>query len=80
MDGDDRERGCGRDPGGDGGLLARGRRRVATLIDGDVLPRGDDVRTWDGRNGGNRGLASGLYLARLRQGPRSATTKISLIR
>ncbi len=55
-------------------------RIVREILGGDVMQEGDNVRIWDGRDDRNRGLASGIYLARLRQGPRSATAKIKLVR
>ncbi len=55
-------------------------RRVATLIDGIVLEAGEQHRTWDGRDDAGRAVASGVYLARLQAGDRTARTRLTLVR
>jgi hypothetical protein len=54
-------------------------RRVRTLVDGS-LPSGQGESTWDGRDDGGRGLASGTYFARLEAAETSRTVRLSLVR
>jgi hypothetical protein len=42
--------------------------RVATLIDGSLLPAGGHAATWDGRDHAGRRVPSGVYLVRLAAG------------
>ena len=57
---------------------SRGRlvRRFQPLVPADGLVR----LRWDGRDGRGRECASGLYLARLRQGPIERRGKMLLVR
>ncbi len=57
---------------------ARGRL-VRTLVDG-MMEAGRQEVLWDGRDDGGRGVASGVYLARVRSASLAATTKVSLVR
>ena len=50
-------------------------RRVATVIDGETLAAGQTTRSWTPRR-----LGSGMYLARLQAGHRTATAKLTLVR
>jgi len=50
-------------------------RRVATLLDGAPRPAGEQAVDWDAR-----GLASGVYLARLGAGSLRQETKLTLLR
>ena len=54
-------------------------RRVRTLVDAS-LPAGLHQAAWDGRDGGGRALASGVYLYRMRGGGRSETRRMLLLK
>ena len=54
-------------------------QKVAVLVDGRRLAGVYAVR-WDGRDDGGRGLASGIYLYRLRAGQEVETRKLVLLR
>lgn len=53
-------------------------RVVATLASGRVAA-GERSLVWNGRGGGERPLASGVYIARLRAGGQTATAKFALV-
>ncbi len=54
-------------------------RRVTTLAAGN-LPAGGHTLEWDGRNHAGRGVASGIYFARVRAGDAAQTIKLVLLR
>jgi len=54
-------------------------QRVALLASG-TREAGVHVLRWDGRDGGGRELASGVYLYRLQAGPQMETRKLLLLR
>ncbi|MBK7046614.1 MAG: S8 family serine peptidase [bacterium] len=55
-------------------------RLVRRLVDG-TLPAGDHAVLWDGLDGSGRTVASGQYVARLREADRAAVTrKLTLVR
>jgi subtilisin-like proprotein convertase family protein len=56
-----------------------GGRRVATLAS-ELLPAGRHQRTWEGRDGQGRPVASGLYVLRLRAEGRTLTRKALLLK
>ena len=53
-------------------------QRVATLVDG-VRNAGTYTVGWDGRDNSGRGLASGIYLYRLRTGQQVQSRKLLLL-
>ncbi len=55
-------------------------RRIRTLVDGERQLANNYQLYWDGRNGRNEPVASGIYLARLRTGTRSTVIKMILAR
>ncbi len=57
---------------------ARGRL-VRVLVD-DVVEAGSHQAAWDGRDGDGRGVAAGVYLARLQAGGARHVTKLTLVR
>ena len=54
-------------------------RRVRQLFGGDAGPGWHDL-TWDGRDDGGRGQASGIYFVRARQARETATFKMTLVK
>ena len=69
---------AGSQPGQDSSLEIfdlRGR-----LIRQLMIPAGGLVRFWDGRNGRGQRVGAGVYLARVRQGARSAVTRVMVTR
>jgi hypothetical protein len=54
-------------------------RKLIDLADGP-LPAGNHRLVWDGRDDGDRAVASGTYVARLNVGSRSTSRKIVLVR
>ena len=54
-------------------------QQVATLVQGQWEAGSYAVR-WDGRDEGGKGLASGVYLYRLRAGKQVETRKLALVR
>jgi subtilisin family serine protease len=52
---------------------------VRTLVEKD-LPAGQYRARWDGRDGGGRPVASGVYVYRLTEGERSLSRKMSLLK
>ena len=54
-------------------------RRIATLTDA-TLPAGDHAAHWDGRDESGANVAAGVYLARLRTGATTTTSKLVLAR
>lgn len=54
-------------------------RIVATLFDG-TLSQGENVITWDGRNGSDEELSPGIYFYRLKAGDLGVTKKIILVK
>jgi len=55
-------------------------RLVRTLITNEVLPSGNHVTGWDGRDRSGNGVASGLYFCRLTTGSFHATERLVLVR
>ena len=55
-------------------------RRVRTLLRGPLTGGLRHGLTWDGRDDDGHGLASGVYLVRVRSGERSACRKVALVR
>ena len=55
-------------------------RRVATLVDGQVLGPGRQGLVWDGRDEHGQEVASGVYAARLTAGSLTALTRLTLVR
>jgi hypothetical protein len=53
--------------------------RVRTLVNG-MRGTGSYVETWDGRDGGGRQVASGIYFYRLVLGPFTATRRMMLLK
>lgn len=60
-------------------VIDAGGRRVAGLVDRD-LPAGDHTARWDGRDGGGRRCATGLYFLRLTDGSLTATRRVVFTR
>jgi hypothetical protein len=60
-------------------IVDAGGRVVRVLVDG-VLPAGEHVAGWDGRDGAARRLASGVYFSRLEAGGRTASRKLLIVR
>jgi hypothetical protein len=60
-------------------LDVRGRR-VATLLDGAVVPAGPTTVTWGGRDTHHAPVASGVYFVRLRSGGEVRTAKLLRLR
>ncbi|MHB8077648.1 MAG: FlgD immunoglobulin-like domain containing protein [Candidatus Krumholzibacteriia bacterium] len=56
-----------------------GGRLVKTLVD-DHRPAGVYAVAWDGRNGGGRAVAAGIYVARLRAGNELISRRLTLVR
>lgn len=54
-------------------------RRVCTLADRRMEP-GQIALSWDGRDGGGRGVGSGIYFYRLRAGEFEAVRKLTLLK
>ncbi len=54
-------------------------RRVRTLVDGPQ-PAGQRLVTWDGRDQGGRGVASGVYFYRMSAGAFTQTRKMVLLK
>jgi len=54
-------------------------RLVRVLVDGE-LPAGSHEASWDGRDSGGRGMASGSYFARLTANGRVETVRMGLVR
>lgn len=54
-------------------------RRVAGLLD-ESRPAGHHAVTWQARHDDGRGLASGVYVARLQAGDRCLTRRLTLVR
>jgi C1A family cysteine protease len=54
-------------------------RTVSKLVDG-VLEAGNHTRTWDGRDGSGRQVASGIYFVRLETAGRSLNERIVVVR
>jgi len=54
-------------------------RLVRTLVDGP-LARGAHTATWDGRDDAGRGVASGIYVYRLRAGGRDEARRMALLK
>jgi hypothetical protein len=54
-------------------------QKVKTLLDGRYTA-GEHIVVWDGTNAAGDAVASGIYLARLRDGDRQATRKMVLVR
>jgi len=52
---------------------------VQKLIDG-VLPAGEHIIKWDGRNSKGEQLPSGIYFYRLRAGGYETTRKLVLVK
>lgn len=55
------------------------RGRLVKRFDAGELPAGLHTMSWDGRDGGARKAAAGVYLARLKAGEVEATTKMLLL-
>ncbi|MBU2501042.1 alpha-glucosidase C-terminal domain-containing protein [bacterium] len=55
-------------------------REVCRLLDGIIRPAGQRSAFWDGRSGGGRPVASGVYLFRLEAGGMIATGRVVLVR
>ena len=55
-------------------------RRVATLLDGQLLGPGPQQVPWDGRDEQGRAVASGVYAARLTAGSLTAMARLALVR
>jgi hypothetical protein len=55
-------------------------RRVATLLDGAVLPAGPNTVSWGGRDIHHAPVASGVYFVRLRTGDEVRTRKLLRLR
>jgi flagellar hook assembly protein FlgD len=55
-------------------------RQVRTLLAGEVQPAGLLRLNWDGLDSEGRALASGMYLARVQAGARTASVKLMLAR
>lgn len=55
-------------------------RRVRTLVDGDEQRAGVHHIPWDGRNDAGQGVASGIYLGRLRVDGRVEVQRLVLVR
>ncbi|MCP4572135.1 MAG: hypothetical protein GY838_07245 [bacterium] len=55
-------------------------RRVRTLAQGRPAPGGPIALSWDGRDDAGRGLAAGIYLARLGVDGRDSVAKLVLVR
>ncbi len=55
-------------------------RRIRTLVDGERQLANNYQLDWDGRNGRNEPVASGIYFARLRTGAGSTVIKMILAR
>jgi len=55
-------------------------RQVRTLLAGEVQPAGLLRLDWDGLDSEGRALASGMYLARVQAGARTASVKLMLAR
>lgn len=53
-------------------------RRIRSLVTGQELAAGEASWVWNGTDDAGRSLPSGVYLARLVQGGREATTKVVL--
>lgn len=54
-------------------------RLVRTLVAGAEHAAGDHATTWDGRDDAGAPVASGVYLARLKAGVRTASTRLTLV-
>ncbi|MBD3347946.1 MAG: T9SS type A sorting domain-containing protein, partial [Candidatus Eisenbacteria bacterium] len=54
-------------------------RLVRELADAQ-MPAGSHVRTWDGRDGGGRPVAAGVYFCRFEAGEKSRTRRMVLVR
>lgn len=54
-------------------------RRVRTLVDGRLEAGAHEVR-WDGRDDQGHGVASGVYLARLRSGAETMVRRLTLVK
>ncbi len=54
-------------------------RRVRTIHDGD-LPAGRHPFRWDGRDNGGRGVAAGVYVARLEAGGMTFNTRLAFVK
>lgn len=57
-----------------------GGRLVRRLQSGELHRAGSRAVPWDGTDGGGRPLPSGIYLARVTAGDRTATAKLTLVR
>lgn len=55
-------------------------KEVATLLQDEVLTAGPHITIWNGRNDAGRGVASGIYLYRVRAGRTLHTRKMALVR
>jgi hypothetical protein len=55
-------------------------RRVASLVDGRVLPAGYHVEVWDGRDSRGRRVSAGVYFYRLEANKASRSGKMVVIR
>jgi hypothetical protein len=61
------------------GIYDSAGRSVRTLVDRELLP-GSFTETWDGRDGGGRSVASGVYFYRLETGKLVLTRKAVLVK
>ena len=54
-------------------------QKVKTLLDDDI-EKGKHRAVWDGRDDGNRSVASGIYLIRLSSGGSTSVRKVALMK
>jgi hypothetical protein len=53
---------------------------IATLLQDQIFPAGEHVAEWDGRDGGGRTVASGVYFCRLATDSATLTRRLLVVR